>query len=390
MSRFWSIAFVLLLAGSKLVACENPGSNPPADSLAKRGQIVWDARSLRKISTGSGARYSGYARLIQLHDRSLLAVYEADGNVVSVRSQDMGNSWSSPILIAARQDGINMAVPDLLELKDHSILVCYNPRPYQIDPSRRFGIRTKKSYDGGQTWQDERLLYEAGYKFDDGCWEPSAIQLANGEIQLFFANEGIYQTSNEQNISLLRSADGGLNWTKEPQIVSFRAGSRDGMPAPLLLRNGRDMVFAIEDNGFRNFKPYLIHSTVAENWKQPVTGNSPNRWYALVEPISDTIYAGAPYLRQLPTGETLLSYQGTENRMNRLENAQMTVVIGDSTAHNFGRKSFPFAIPGGKSGLWNSLSVLSDSTIIALTSTNAYSTNGAVEVWLIKGQLMPR
>ncbi len=387
MLRFWSIAFVLL-AGCKLSARVNPNGNPSADSLAKRGQIVWDTGSLRKISTGSGVRYSGYARLVQLYDRSLLAVYEADGNVVAVKSQDMGNSWSSPIPVAARQDGINMAVPDLLELNDHSILVCYNPRPYRIDPSRRFGIRTKKSYDGGQTWQDERLLHEAGYRFDDGCWEPSAIQLPNGEIQLFFANEGIYQTSNEQNISLLRSADDGLTWTKQPQLVSFRAGSRDGMPAPVLLRNGRDLVVAIEDNGFLNFKPYLIHATVGENWKQPVTGISPDRWYALTQPISDTIYAGAPYLRQLPTGETLLSYQGTENRINRLENAQMTVVIGDNTARNFGRKSVPFAIPAGKSGLWNSLSVLSDSTIIALTSTNAYSTDGTVEVWLIKGRLM--
>ena len=388
--RLWILILVSLLAGSGLIANVQPLSDdiPLADSSTKQGQIIWDKNTLRKVSTGSGVRYNGYARLIQLHDQSLLAVYEADGSVVAVTSQDLGESWSAPVLIAARQESINMAVPDVLELKDQSILVCYNPRPYAIDPSQRFGIRIKKSYDGGQTWQDERLLYEAGYRFDDGCWEPSAIQLPTGEIQLFFANEGVYQTSNEQNISLLRSVDGGSSWTKEPQIVSFRAGSRDGMPAPLLLKNGRDMVFAIEDNGFRNFKPYLIHSTIEQNWRQPVTANSPDRWQALTEPLNDTIYAGAPYLRQLPTGETLLSYQGTENRINRMNNAEMKVIIGDSNARNFGRKSVPFIIPAGKSGLWNSLSVLTDSTIVALTSTNAYSTNGTVEVWLIKGRLV--
>ncbi|MBD2703135.1 exo-alpha-sialidase [Spirosoma sp. BT702] len=365
-----------------------PISNSPVAISSNAGQIVWDQKTLRKVSSGSNVRYSGYARLIQLHDQSLLAVYEASGSVVAVKSTDLGDSWSVPIPIAPRQDGINMAVPDVVELKDHSILVCYNPRPYKIDPSRRFSIRTKKSYDGGQSWQDERLLYEAGFEFSNGCWEPAAIQLPNGEIQLFFANEGIYQTSNEQNISLLRSTDNGLSWTNEPSIVSFRAGSRDGMPAPLLLRNGRDLVFAIEDNGFHNFKPYLIHSTIVQNWHQPVTGNSADRWYALAEPIPDTLYAGAPYLRQLPTGETLLSYQGTENRINRMANAEMKVVVGDSHARNFSQKSVPFSIPAGKSGLWNSLSILADSTIIALTSTNGYSGRGEVEVWMIKGRLM--
>eukprot|EP01031_Cornospumella_fuschlensis_P008200 gene8200-10116_t len=116
-----------------------------------------------------------------------------------------------------------MAVPDILELKDSSILVCYNPRPAGNEPSKRFAIRTKKSYDGGNTWQDESLLYEADYRFENGCWEPSAIQLSNGEIQLFFANEGVYTNSTEQNISMFRSNDNGLTWTKKPEMVSFRA-----------------------------------------------------------------------------------------------------------------------------------------------------------------------
>lgn len=359
------------------------GVTPP-----EHGQIMWDSNTLHKVSTGTDARYSGYARLVELNDQSLLAVYEADGSIVSVKSQDLGKTWSLPVVVAARQDGVNMAVPDVLELADKSLLVSYNPRPYKISPARHFSIRTQKSYDGGQTWRDERLLYEAGHEFKNGCWEPCALQLPSGEIQLFFANEGIYLNSEEQNISLLRSTDNGLTWSKEPQVVSFRAGSRDGMPVPLLLKNGRDLVFAVEDNGFQNFKPYIIHSTVSENWKQPVMANSPNRWYALASPLPDSLYAGAPYLRQLPTGETLLSYQGTEGRINKIGNAEMKVVIGDSSARNFGNKSVPFQLPPNKSGLWNSLSVLSDGTIVALTSTNAYSADGSVEVWLIKGKLV--
>lgn len=382
---------LLLSLAAALLCCSQQTTTPttPAKPLLKppTTQIVWDQSTLRKVSTGTGVRYSGYARLVQLRDQSLLAVYEADGSVVTVSSADLGKSWSVPTVVAARQEGINMAVPDMLVLADGSILVCYNPRPYQIDPSRHFAIRTKRSTDVGKTWRDERLLYEAGHTFENGCWEPAAVQLPSGEIQLFFANEGIYTNSNEQNISMLRSGDGGLTWSKEPQIVSFRAGSRDGMPVPLLLQNGRDLVFSIEDNGLRNFKPYLIHSTVARGWSAPVPGSSPDRWYALSGPIDDDIYAGAPYLRQLPTGQTLLSYQGTEGRINKIGNAEMKVVVGDDQARNFGRKSVPFAIPADKSGLWNSLSILADGTIVALTSTNAYSDDGAVEVWIVKGKL---
>lgn len=31
----------------------------------------------------------------------------------------------------------------------------------------------------------EQVLYEEGYQFENGCWEPSAIQLPDGQIQLF-------------------------------------------------------------------------------------------------------------------------------------------------------------------------------------------------------------
>src|SRR5690606_21144755 len=142
------------------------------------------------------------------------------------------------------QDGIKMAAPDLIQLQDGAILCCYNPRPWKISGTRNFGIRTRKSYDGGKTWIHGRLVYEAGHKFGDGCWEPSAIQLPNGEIQLYFSNEGIYRKSDEQNISMLTSHDGGLTWSEEPKIVSFRPRSRDGMPAPLLLQDGSEIVVA--------------------------------------------------------------------------------------------------------------------------------------------------
>ncbi|MES2827527.1 MAG: family 43 glycosylhydrolase [Bacteroidota bacterium] len=349
--------------------------------------IEWDKATLTKVSpANSEARYCGYPRMVQLQDKSLFCVYESGGSTVFVTSADAGVTWTNPVTIAARADGINMAVPDLIRLRNNDLIVFYNPRPTDKSPEKKFGIRCKLSNDNGKSWSEEQSLYEADAKFENGCWEPSALQLPNGEIQLFFANESDYRTSNEQNISMLRSGDNGKTWTKKATIVSFRKGTRDGMPVPLLLNSSKEIAFAIEDNGYSNFKPYIIRNTLKENWAQPVYADSKNRSYALTEKIADEIYAGAPYLRQLKSGETILSYQGTEGRSNNMRNADMKVVVGDSEARNFGAKSVPFVIPPGKSALWSSLAVLDDDTIVALTSTNGYGPRS--EIWMIKGRLV--
>lgn len=159
-----------------------------------------------------------------------------------------------------------------------------------------------------------------------------------------FSNERIYEHSDEQNISLLRSQNNGITWSKEPEVASFRKGSRDGMPAPLYLRDKDQIIFSIEDNGSNNqFKPYIIRSSVSENWSQTVSGSSDYRDYALKEKLEEAEYAGAPYLAQLQTGETLLSYQGTDERNgNALNNADMKVAIGNNDARSFNRISTPF------------------------------------------------
>src|SRR5690606_25380782 len=150
-------------------------------------------------------------------------------------------------------------------------------------------------------------------------------------------------------------------------------GSRDGMPVPLLLKNKKDILIAIEDNGSGEFKPFIIKSSIEDSGNKTVGAESPLRLYALAEKIDNSVYAGAPYLAQLSSGETLLSYQGSEYRAgNKLQYADMKVVIGDENGRNFKYKTSPFNIPGDKSGLWNSITVLKGDTILALTSTNGF------------------
>src|SRR5690606_26780087 len=110
---------------------------------------------------------------------------------------------------------------------------------------------------------------------------------------------------------------------------------------------------------------------------------------ALAEKLDNRVYAGAPYLAQLSSGETLLSYQGTEGRAgSQMRYADMKVVIGDENGNNFKHKTVPFQIPADRSALWNSISVLTGDVVLALTSTNGFSKSGNTEVWMIKGAVI--
>ena len=381
--------FIFSSCSKKFIASNTVSGASQKDTVSNI-KIVWDAETLQKLAPlqNRNIGYCGYPRMIQLHNKLLLCVYEVSGGSIEcIKSIDLGKTWTAPQLIAASFNGVNCTVPEIVELKDHSLLASYNLRPSVFDSSKHFGICTKKSYDEGLTWQDERLLYQAGSKFGDGCWEPAQIQLPSGEIQLFFSNEGIYTNSDEQNISLLRSFDNGLTWTSKPEIVSFRAGKRDGMPVPILLKNKNEILFSIEDNGKGQFSPSIIRNSFTDNWKTIADSISPFRYAALAQPLAPTIYAGAPYLRQLQTGQTIMSYQSAEGRNSQWDLACMNVVIGDANGQKFTNKSIPFDVPINKHGLWNSLCVLEDNTIIALTSTNAYSTINITEVWMIKGHL---
>jgi hypothetical protein len=387
------IPFILL--SILMTACGNSVKNQPKSSKskkpsAKKEKITWNQNTLTLVSSHTtGDQYSGYARMIQLQDGSLICVYEADGDIAAVRSKNNGKSWSDTTLVAKKKPGIKMSTPSILELQDHSLLVSYNPRPLKpYNPSKKFAVMTKKSFDEGKSWKDKRVIYKRGYRPQNGCFEPVAVQLPDGEIQLFFSNTAVYHNG-DQNISLLRSKDDGLTWTKKLEIASYRKGSRDGMPVSIVLPKAKQVVFSIENNGGKNFKPYIIRNSFADNWSNPVLANSPYRSYALKSKIKPSVYAGAPYLVKLKSGKTLLSWQGTTFRKNNdLSSAEMKVAIGNKKAKDFRDMTTPFDIPPDKNGLWNSLAVLNDSIIIAMTSTNAYSKNNHTEVWMVRGKLV--
>ena len=92
-------------------------------------RIAWDASTKTQISELGDVGYNGYARVIQLTDGALVVTYESHGKILVKRSTDLGQTWSSLIVVADYKNGVSNTTPDLIELKNGTILLAYNPRP---------------------------------------------------------------------------------------------------------------------------------------------------------------------------------------------------------------------------------------------------------------------
>lgn len=137
-------------------------------------KINWDNTTLKQISPAGATAF--YPRMIQLQDESLLIAYASKGNIIIQKSLAGGWQWQQMIVAAEKADGINMDTPELLQLINGDLLLCYNGRPLGAlkglpETGKKFDIRVKKSYDKGLTWRDEKIIYKAGESFKDGCWE---------------------------------------------------------------------------------------------------------------------------------------------------------------------------------------------------------------------------
>jgi hypothetical protein len=368
-----------------LISCQEPERKHAVDY-----HIEWDESSLVCI-----ADEGAYPRLRRLDDGSLLAAYEnRRGDVMVRKSMDNGTTWGESVkafeafdhedIDAGASTRVNIANPELIQLPGGDILLAVNLRP-RLGGIYPFSIALKRSHDEGKSWADSKILYQAGTIFRDGCWEPSFLLLPDGRVQIYFANESPYRESDEQEISMLTSSDNGNSWSSEPVTVSFRRQRRDGMP--VAVHNGKEIYVAIEDNRSGQFKPYIVKSSIHDDWREPVLEDSPNRYAALRHALPDTVYAGAPYLIRTESDLYLLSYQTTQHRTSEWEHSTMEVVVSDQPA-DFRNPTHPFEVPLSKEAKWGSLTDLGGNTIAALSSTNFNSDK--IGVWMIKGEIVQK
>lgn len=346
-------------------------------------RLFWDISSETTVFPSGN-----YARMVELRDGRLIAVAEALGGISVTFSSNKGSTWTTPRRIVAPPAKVFYAVPDVIQLTDGTILVGLNPRPNSpYSEDRLFGIRVIRSTDNGESWSEPLYVFDANHTFNDGCWEPAFLELPSGEVQCYFANEGPYTMNNDQEISVCRSFDKGKSWS-DPVTVCYRKGYRDGMPAPILLRNPDEIAVIVEDNGWPgrgNFAATIVRTTLEDNWTNGYVDATSSRREMIFETTPATsIYSAAPYLRTLPWGETVASYQSNERRTSSdLQYADMYVVVGDERARNFKAKSAPFYLGHDKHAIWNSVSVIDTGIVVALASIGP--PNKSNDVLMIKG-----
>ncbi len=380
-------SFLQLLLLSQGVAI--PFGQPSFAGPAPLPRLEWNGSEARLVQAGAD-----YGRIARLANGSLGCVYDVRGKVWIRHSTDGGHSWLDPVLVA-EEDGCWLTNAELLLLRDGTLLYFWNERPLKAvrhqgrhaSPgvlTQPFRIRMARSSDHGKTWSAPGTLHTAGNTFEDGCWEPAGLELPSGELHVYFANESPFRATAEQEIALVRSPDRGRTWS-HAERVAFRKNHRDGMPSPLLLAEGKGIVIAIEDNqeGGR-FKPSICRTSLTDNWRSgPVTEKSTNRWLALAKPLPADWYAGAPCLRQLPSGATLLSFQ--ESPDGTLDRCRMAVCVGDSEARNFSNKSYPLPLGPKRNQAWNSLFVKDPYTVIAVLTATVNDIRG---IWIVEGKVV--
>lgn len=379
------IACALALIVSMAVSQAVPAAGRKDGRTFDGPRIAWDTSTESKI-----APRGGYSRVRRLPDGSYVAAFEdRRGNVNFSRSADMV-TWSKGITVipafvvrsADRDVRVNVANAEIFPLADGTLLCGGNYRPSAEDVYP-YSIVVARSEDGGVTWSEPSVLYEAGPRFGDGCWEPSFLQLPDGRVQVYFANENPYRQSDEQEISMLESRDGGRTWSREAVTVSFRKGHRDGMPVAECF--GDEVVVVIEDNNIGQFKPYTVRSGLDRLWEVHVDADSEMREYAMSESFPDSVYMGAPYIVRLPGGESLISYQTTAGRTEEWELSCMEVAVGDASARSFTNRTRPFNVPLDHEGKWNAVAVADSSTVIAVSASD--KDGQEIAPWVKKGYI---
>jgi len=362
---------------------------PLSNDTLQQIKIDWDSLT-RKIS--HEVYFAEYGRIRRINGDTLALIYHFGSkhnewdNIGFRKSTDNGKTWGTLQTLLSdtypkRYHGFS--TPELIVLKNKWLVLAYSARGIP-DDSLHNNLQVSISKDRGKTWSASRIIAYGR------SWEPGMVQLSNGEIQLFFANEMITSKNAkgrpEQKILMCRSTDNGNHWSK-PKQVAFTKNARDGMPVPFLLHNNKGIIFLVEAVENKN-SPEIIWSSSKANWnyKSIATTENGRRWYGAINPI----WGGAPSLVQLKTGATLIAMQTEGGRkIDRYKNWKkntIVVLVGNNIAQNFNNLSWPYPnLPINEGHYFSSL-FLKDEETIALVSTYNYP-DGHSELRYKEGKL---
>ena len=361
------------------------------DTIKVAHKIEWNSPvTARKISLDGIYADYGRVKRIGLSD-TLLLVYHGgpnSGDWINIylrRSFDNGVTWQEQQTVGdlakTGADYWRYCNPELLVLKNGTVLLAYEAN--SKGDENNSSVQIISSSDSGKTWSNP-FIYKTGRS-----WEPSMVELPNGEVELFYSCEqkwwpSVSGSSVYQEIDQIHSTDYGKSWS-HPQMVAYYPYKRDGMAVPVLLQGNAGVTFTIEcvNSGT---SPYIIKKELASPWILTTSNFEKNTYRWLANGFSG--HGGAPYIIQLPTGETVLSahiYRGGDWHTNYAQ-----VMVGNNFAQKFADVTTPFGVtPNGQGVVDNSLFVKDASTIALITAKTLYNGGTPVksEIYWLEGAI---
>ena len=424
---------ITLLLAVLFFSCEKPsqegaasGDDPAADDSGDV-RIIWETP--KKVTSG------GYPRVHRLNDGRLMMTFADSFDGYAIFSSDNGKTWKTSVRKCTMSQFnatngsakalVSVAVPDFAQLSSthphhpDRIIFAGNYRPRTSDGKTTgkttvhpYTIAISVSDDNGKTWSETEHIYKSEIWKEDvtiGCWEPFVLELPDGTVQIYFADETPYYKlgSDWHNISVIESKDGGDTWEKV-RVVSQNGACRDGMPVVTIL--DEMLYLAIESTDYKGERlhPIVISNPVKNNWSKTVGNGSSYRFEPFQTSLkSEVVYSGAPYIITTdnyvvysyqradwwtpPTGLSASQQLAQAKQNNDSNHATMEVQVcprKDVSEGYFRQKMrspsrpFPYDMTTGKDcAIWNSLCDLGNDEILAVSQyKNA--------VYVVKGKIV--
>ena len=353
-----------------------PIINSHAD-VTKRSSLMMNYRMLVTMESS----YPRYPRIKKMKNGDYILFYHngsANNNIgrrcVYALSKDMktwinkGEIFNSYDIIDSKGnknihcyancDGLVLSNGDIL-----AVASCRANSGYRDLPEDA-GIELKRSTDNGVTWSEPIKIYQGVN------WEPFLLELPTGELHCYFTDSsrtGLEGHGTDTGTAMVVSTDGGKTWrpdfSSSPYYVLRMRWEKNGivgynhqMPSVVRLNDNKGLAAAVETNN-SGYHISLCYSDkdkweyLAADQEGPVDSNN-------------CVFSGmGPYLGQLPSGETVLSYESS---------SKYTLKIGDTTARNFGNAYQPFS-----GGYWGSFCIIDSHTLVG---TNIKAKEGPVQM----------